>query len=611
MSNFFSLPIRTQLYLMAFIVALPAAGIIVYSGLDQRKNAITEARTESKKLVDNIATEQQATVAAAKQLLSVLAQLPEIKSGNRAKAEPVLADILKINPQFLNIFVTDRGGRMWASAIPAHAAISIADRRHFINARTNNQFSSGEYIVGRLLKRPTLSFGYPYRNRRGEFAGVIVVNIDLEFSEKILQRSKLPSGSSYTLTDCKGIILGRALDAAPYIGKPDSPEMYLRMKRGAESGSYEGPGLDGTFRFISYRRLHLEGEKTPYIFFRACIPMETALVKANRTLLNNLALLTSFMLVAFFLVWLIAKRSIFDRIEILQRASRRLAAGDLQTRVCHLVEGGELGELGRAFDEMAVKLSREISECKQAEAEIRQLHLGLEQRVRERTHMLEAAVKEQESFSYSVSHDLRSPLRHINSYLAILMEEFGRSFPPEARSYMEKACAASVKMGKLIDDLLELSRVGRTDIVKECVDLSSLAVGILAMLQETEPARAVEVVVAKDLSAQGDQNLLRLVLMNLLGNAWKYSSRKETARLEFGATFLAGQYTFFVKDNGAGFDMAYRDKLFGTFQRLHGDEYEGTGIGLATVKRIMERHCGRVWGESELGEGATFYFSIP
>ena len=612
MSGFFSLPIKTQLYLMAFIVALPAAGIIVYSGLDQRRIAMAEALTETNKLADNIAIEQQAQVASAKQLLSALAQLPEIKSGDDVKVQPILADILKLNPPFLNIFVTDRTGRVRSSAKElSRAQLSAADRRYFLNARSSGQFSSGEYIIGRLLKKPTMSFGYPYQDKKGAFSGVIVVGIDLEFTSSILKRAKLPPGSSYVLIDYQGMIITSGLNPERLVGKKDSSALFARMQAMADSGSYRGVSNTGVMRFVGYRKLRLDNEKIPYLYVRAGIPVDMAVAKANHALLVNLALLTPFMLAALLLVWLIAKYSIIDPVAVLRAASRRLAAGDLQTRVSHLVAGGELGELGRAFDEMAVKLAREISDCKQAEEEIRQLHLGLEERVRERTQLLEAAIKELETFSYSVSHDLRSPLRHINSYLAILVEDFGDSFPAEARNYMARAGSASVKMGKLIDGLLELSGVGRAELTKTWVDLSALACGIAEMLRETEPTRVAKFAIAKELWALGDQNMLRLLLLNLLGNAWKYTSRTPSALLEFGETVCEGGRVFFVRDNGAGFDMTYKEKLFGTFERLHGEEYEGTGIGLATVKRIMERHGGTVWGESELGKSTTFYFGIP
>jgi PAS domain S-box-containing protein len=245
-----------------------------------------------------------------------------------------------------------------------------------------------------------------------------------------------------------------------------------------------------------------------------------------------------------------------------------------------------------------------------AEASLQQLNEELERRVTDRTLSLESALREQESFSYSVSHDLRAPLRHINSYLAILSEDFGELLPAEAHAYLDGARTASRRMGKLIDDLLELSRVSRTNLVQETVNLSELAVTACSWLREGEPLRRVEIVITPAMTARGDKSLLRQMLVNLLGNAWKYTSTCPAARIEFGRELIGGQETFYVRDNGVGFDMAYSDKLFGEFERLHGPEYEGTGIGLATVKRIIDRHRGRVWAESRPGMGATFYFTL-
>ena len=246
-----------------------------------------------------------------------------------------------------------------------------------------------------------------------------------------------------------------------------------------------------------------------------------------------------------------------------------------------------------------------------AEVALQQLNEELEQRVVERTYSLATALREQESFSYSVSHDLRAPLRHINSYLALLSEDYGELLPLDAHNFLECSRSASRRMGKLIDDLLELSRVSRTTLVKESVNLSELASIACSLLHEADPRREVALVIAKGLTARGDKSLLRQMMVNLLGNAWKYTSAKPAARIEFGKTILDGQGTFYLRDNGVGFDMAYSDKLFGEFQRLHGPEYEGTGIGLATVKRIIDRHRGKIWAESKLGEGATFYFVLP
>ena len=256
-------------------------------------------------------------------------------------------------------------------------------------------------------------------------------------------------------------------------------------------------------------------------------------------------------------------------------------------------------------------ISRDVTVTIRTAEELRMLNEELELRVAKRTARLEAAMREQESFSYSVSHDLRAPLRHINSYAAILNEEFGEVLTCEARGYLERIRGASRRMGTLIDDLLELSRIGRSELRKGPVNLSELARTISSKLQETEPERCVEFVIEPDLTVHGDEVLLGQMLENLIDNAWKYSRPRESARIELAREQAGGSEVFSVRDNGVGFDMAYRDKLFGAFQRLHGVEFEGTGIGLATVKRIVERHNGSVWAEGTVDEGAAVYFTLP
>lgn len=269
-------------------------------------------------------------------------------------------------------------------------------------------------------------------------------------------------------------------------------------------------------------------------------------------------------------------------------------------------------------EEMTLSVVRNITERKQMQdallrnqEDLKLANELLEQRVSERTADLEAAIREQESFSYSVSHDLRAPLRHINCFSAILIEEHSEDLPVQARSFLDRICTASSRMGSLIDHLLELSRVTRMPLEVGTVDLSELAAMTLRMFQETDPGRSAEQVIEQGITVLGDQALLRQLLENLLGNSWKYTSKKPSARIEFGRCLLCGQEAYFVKDNGAGFDMAYRQKLFDTFGRLHGAEYEGVGIGLATAQRIVERHGGRIWAEGEVDLGATFYFTLP
>lgn len=253
----------------------------------------------------------------------------------------------------------------------------------------------------------------------------------------------------------------------------------------------------------------------------------------------------------------------------------------------------------------------DIDDQKQAQAEIWRLNAHLEQRVVERTVQLEAANKELEAFSYSVSHDLRAPLRSIDGFSQALLEECAEELSTSGTDYLQRVRTASQRMGQLIDDLLELSRMTRIEMRHETVVLSALARTIVAQLQQTQPERQVKVVIAEGLVANGDARLLQVVLENLLGNAWKFTQKRVDPTIEFGTLEQDGQAVFFVCDNGAGFDMAYADKLFGALQRLHAmTEFEGTGIGLATVARIIRRHGGQVWAAATVGQGATFYFTL-
>ena len=231
-------------------------------------------------------------------------------------------------------------------------------------------------------------------------------------------------------------------------------------------------------------------------------------------------------------------------------------------------------------------------------------------RLEDANQKLEGANRELEAFSYSVSHDLRAPLRTIDGFSRILLEDYAEDLDEEGRDYLGRVRAASVHMGHLIDDLLNLSRVTRSPLRREWVDLSALSAGIVRELRASQPEREVEFVIEEGVTGWGDARLMLVVLENLLGNAWKFTSKKPGARIEFGVEKKPGG-AYYVRDNGAGFDMDYADKLFGAFQRLHGArEFEGTGIGLATVQRIVHRHGGRVWAEGEVGQGATFYFTL-
>jgi PAS domain S-box-containing protein len=257
------------------------------------------------------------------------------------------------------------------------------------------------------------------------------------------------------------------------------------------------------------------------------------------------------------------------------------------------------------------KVTRDLTEQRQQELALREANTQLEHRVQERTVELEAVNAELEAFSYSISHDLRGPLRAIEGFSRVLQDDYAQVLDDQGRHYLDRVRHGSQHMAALIDDLLRLSRITRAELLRVPVDLAAIAREVVEELQRRTPDRAVTLSLTPSAPATGDPRLLRVVLENLLGNAWKFTGKKTDPHIEFGAQHQEGERRFYVRDNGAGFEMAYADKLFTPFQRLHEeDEFEGTGIGLATVQRVIRRHGGRIWAESEPERGATFWFML-
>ena len=253
----------------------------------------------------------------------------------------------------------------------------------------------------------------------------------------------------------------------------------------------------------------------------------------------------------------------------------------------------------------------DIDDRRRAEGEVRRLNVELEARVKERTNKLQEINSELEAFSYSVSHDLRAPLRAIDGFSQALLTDFSDKVSDKMRNYLQRIQAGTARMGQLIEDLLNLSRISRLKLSRSDIDVSALVTQVMHELQQRDPERKVNVSIWDGIVVNADLRLVRVALENLLGNAWKFTSKTADPRIEFGMLQEGERRVLFVRDNGAGFDMAYADKLFGAFQRLHGvSEFPGTGIGLATVQRIVTRHGGRIWSQAQPGKGAAFFFTL-
>lgn len=353
--------------------------------------------------------------------------------------------------------------------------------------------------------------------------------------------------------------------------------------------------------FELFEPIWLEGEKVGAVFIL------TDLKEISANLERNILIVIGGLLVSIFMVFILStffQRVISRPIEVLAKTARHVTSKqDYSIRVKKQALD-EIGLLFDAFNEM-------ITQIQFRDRALQKSHDELEQRVRERTAELELSNKDLEAFSFSASHDLRAPLRAVTGFTQILQEDQETKLGEAGRRAMDVILKNTKKMGELIDDLLAFSRLGKQELRMVPVNMTTLTKSVLEEIKVQNPDRTVDVTIQSLPDAKGDPSLLKQVLTNLLSNSFKYSRLVANPKIEIASYSDKGETIYFVKDNGAGFDMKYKHKLFGVFQRLHGQkEFEGNGVGLAIVQRIIQRHGGRVWGEGKVNEGATFYFTL-
>jgi signal transduction histidine kinase len=379
------------------------------------------------------------------------------------------------------------------------------------------------------------------------------------------------------LEETSAPISGQSLtgSSGSFVGEENSRTRQYYFSRSEGYSDYDGHGW---LLVISYDRQQVLSPLTDL---------------RNTTLALSASLGVVFLLGTYMLLSRLVKKPLTE----FRKTAAQITHGNLEKRV-HITSRDEIGELASDFNIMTDRLQEQIQ--------------GLEERVAERTRELEVINKDLEAFSYSVSHDLRAPLRSIDGFSHALLEDYADKLDAQGKDYLNRVRNGSQRMALLIDDILKLSRVSREKMVTGRVDLSALARSVASELQKSQPTRDVGFRIEDGVVVEGDQGLLKIVLDNLLGNAWKFTGRTQKALIEFGSQMMDGTKTYFVRDNGVGFDMAYASKLFTPFQRLHGPgEFPGTGIGLSIVQRVIRRHGGRIWAEAAVNAGATFYFILP
>lgn len=531
---------------------------------------------------------------------------------------------------YLNVLLTNPEGVVLYSSDNAYEADNLGkpfpERQIYEEGKKDIYFSD-------VSKRPaTGRFGMmasaPLKGFDGKFIGVIIIDIDME---PIYNFTSDPTGLGGT---GEVLIAKKEGDTAMFLSPlRHDPEAVLKRKASfaEESGfpaqqAVQGNNGSGVAKDYSGIEVLAAWRYIPSLRWGLVTKIETPEAFAPIDRLRNIAVsIEIIILILGVLSAMAIARGVTRPVLALQRGAEIIGSGNLDYRVATEAKD-EVGHLSRLIDSMTRNLKRSQGETIQRNQEISTLNEELKHHVLQ----LEAANRELEAFSYSVSHDLRAPLRSIAGFSQVLFEDYADKLNAEGRDSLERILTSTHRMGRLIDDLLNLSRVSRAEMRREEVRLSELAGKIADNLRKAQPERQAEFNIAEGLVAQGDEHLLTIVLENLLGNAWKFTGKNPRAVIEFGAVDcrmqnancrisnkkseiqnLKSEIVYFVKDNGVGFDMSYAGKMFNPFQRLHPvNEFPGTGIGLATVKRIISRHGGTVWIEGEIDKGSTVYFTI-
>ena len=603
------LTLKHRVVTLVLLVLIPAVGLLIHSYFFQARAARASAMERAISRAKMGATIQEFYLKQAEQLLSTLGQFPFlVLSTNYKYSHTHLVNLQKLYPDYSDFGLIEQDGSLFCDITGTETGDKEKHRNIFQEVAGSERFSC--VLELRPGVEPTLVCGIPLFNEQMELARIVFASIKLHVLVEGLKKVPLSQEQEIFIFDQDGNQIAAGSGETPGLILRKLDSAFLQNFSAAGGGTWESESSAGIPHIFGASEVRHDNRRFYNVAIK--IPRHIALANAQEGLRRNLLLLsiTSLALLLLSTIW--AQKFLVQPMTSLASVATRLKEGDLTARAPVAKGNSEIAHLSQAFNQMADALASRETELREAYEKIAETNTSLEKRVDERTSQLKIINEELEAFSYSISHDLRAPLRHIGGFAELLQKHESIQKEEKAKKHLDTIIASSQVMANLIDDLLSFSRMAREKMILASVDVHQMVLRIISESKATFPDRNLQFHIAPLPAIKADPSMLRQVWVNLISNAVKYTKDRNPALINISVTESPLEYIFSIQDNGAGFDMKYVGKLFGVFQRLHReDEFEGTGIGLANVRRIVHRHGGRSWAEGEPGKGATFYFSLP